>query len=280
MESPSKKILDLGVVVCEIENHIALVSLNRPSSKNALNPELVVKLVNLWKQLRDDPNVSVIIVTGKGDCFCSGADLVELIGVTNRSKSPKNEYEQLVYDDGSYVGRALLRDFDPQKPVIAAINGHAIAGGMEIVQGCDIRVASTQALFGLQEPKFGLFPMGGSTVRLPYQVPYAVAMEILLTGKLFSAQRLFEVGFLNYVVPPNQVLAKSLELAKYIVDNSPFAIQSIRKSVKACLGIPESDGMVKEYEIGIQVFAGKDVQEGLRAFKEKRKPDYWKTSKL
>jgi len=260
---------------------VALVTLNRPNAKNAINPEVAIRLSRLWKTLRDDPNVKVIVLTGTGDCFCSGGDLVELIPLMNQERTPVTEYEKEYLKEPNSLWEALLRDFDPKKPVIAAINGHAIAGGMEIVEGTDIRVAYKDALFGLQEAKWSLFPLGGSTVRMPAQVPYAIAMEILLTAKLFPASKMKEIGFLNYVVSTREeVLTKALEIAETIAANGPYAIQMIRESVKACLGIPEIQGLQKEYEIGSKVFLHPDAKEGPKAFKEKRKPNWITSSKL
>merc|ERR1719323_2698499 len=142
---------------------------------------------------------------------------------------------------------ALLRnDRALEKPIIVALNGSALAGGCEMMQGSDIRVAAESALIGLSEAKRGLFPAGGSSVRLPRQVPYARAMEILLTAEPVSAAQALEMGFVNYVVPKEQVLPKALEIAAKIAANGPIAVQEIRKSVKACLSIPDVGAAMKK----------------------------------
>jgi len=221
-----------------------------------------------------------VILTGSGDCFCSGADLARLITLISGARGAEDEWDEELSKDPSIPNIALLRNNVLQKPVISAINGHAIAGGLELVQGTDIRVASKDAKFGLQEPKWGLFPVGGSTVRLPSQIPFAIAMEILLTANLIDAEKALKCGFLNYVVEKDKVMDKAMELARAIAANSPGAIQAIWKSTRECLGLPEQQGLDKELEIGMPVFAHPDAREGPKAFKEKRKPVWKPVSKL
>jgi enoyl-CoA hydratase len=156
--------------------------------------------------------------------------------------------------------------------VIAAINGHAIAGGMELVQGTDLRIASSAARFGVQEVKWAIFPGGGSTVRLPRQLPFARAMELLLTGDLIDAGTALDYGFLNGVVAPEEVLPAALDLARRIAANGPIAVQAIRASARACLGRPESEAMEMESRFAAPVFRTEDAREGPRAFMEKRAP--------
>jgi enoyl-CoA hydratase len=156
--------------------------------------------------------------------------------------------------------------------VIAAINGHAIAGGMEIVQGTDIRVSVPAAKFGVQEVKWAIFPAGGSTVRLPVQMPYARAMELLLTGDLISAEEALALGFLNYVT--DDIMSKAMEIAEKIAANGPLAVRAIRQSVKECLGKPEAEALKIENRISGPVFQTEDAREGPKAFMEKRKPAY------
>jgi enoyl-CoA hydratase len=163
---------------------------------------------------------------------------------------------------------------DPVKPVVAAINGHAIAGGMELVQGTDIRVAVPEAKFGLQEVKWAIFPAGGSTVRMPRQMPYAKAMELMLTGDLISAEEALELGFLNYVVDASQLMNKAMELAEKLAANGPIAVQAIRKSVREVWGYPEDDALKMEGVFSRPVFQTEDAKEGPKAFMEKREPVY------
>ena len=262
----------MAVVDYTVNGHVAIITLNRPEARNALNPEVAARLADAWVAVRDDDRVRVAILTGTGSCFCAGADLGQLIPLYSGARKAENEWDERVVADRGLARRALLRDFDPEKPIIAAINGHAIAGGMEIVQGTDIRVAVSAAKFGVQEVKWAIFPAGGSSVRLPVQLPYAKAMELLLTGDLITADEALGFGFLNYVV--DDVLAKAMEIANKIAANGPLAVKAIRRSVKACLGKPEFDALQIENEISAPVFLTEDAKEGPRAFMEKRVPVY------
>lgn len=253
--------------------HVALITLRRPEARNALSPELLVRLADAWSEVRDDPQIRVAVVTGAGDkAFCSGADLGRLIPLMSRVRAPEDEWDRRLLADGEVLGRGLLRTFDVVKPVIAAINGHAIAGGMELVQGTDLRIASSEAKFGVQEVKWAIFPGGGSTVRLPFQIPYARAMELLLTGELISAEEALELGFLNRVVPQAEVLPVAFDLAERIAANGPIAVQAIRRSTRECVGRPEAEAMKIESEIAAPVFRTEDAREGPLAFMQKRKP--------
>jgi enoyl-CoA hydratase len=264
----------MSLVDYQLEGHVALVTLNRPDARNAINPEVAVRLAEAWEQVKNDDNVRVAVLTGTGSVFCAGADLGQLIPMMSGARKPENEWDERVVADPGITSRALLRNFDTEKPVIAAINGHAIAGGMEIVQGTDIRVAAPGARFGVQEVKWAIFPAGGSTVRLPVQLPYAKAMELLLTGDLVSAQEALELGFLNYVVDDDQVIPKAMEIAEKIAANGPIAVKAIRKSARACLGLEERAALKLESDISAPVFQTEDAREGPRAFMEKREPEY------
>lgn len=265
----------MPAVLYEKRGHIALITINRPERHNALNPEAVVQLADAWKTVSEDAEIRVAVVTGAGDqSFCAGADLAELITLFNGARTPENDYDRAVMQDFFMLERTLLRNFDCGKPVICAANGNAIAGGMEMLQGTEIRVIADHAKLGLQEVKWGLFPAGGSTVRLPRQIPYAVAMEILLTGDLISAQRAYELGLVNYVVPADQVMAKAMEIAERIAGNGPLAVREVRRSARECINIPEKEALDKEKMYAAPVMFSKDAREGPRAFKEKRKPNF------
>jgi enoyl-CoA hydratase/carnithine racemase len=269
-----KKVKIMSILEYSVDNHIALIKLNRPKARNALNPELVVRLVDAYTSARDDDDVRVIVLTAEGSSFCAGADLGELIPIISGSKTPKDEWDKKVAEDRSLIYKALLRNFDTEKPVIAAVQGHAIAGGLEILQGTDIRVAAPDLKFGVQEVKWAIFPGGGSTVRMPTQMPYAKAMELLLTGDLILSDEAKELGFLNHVVPAEDVLPKAMEIAGKIAANGPIAVKAIRASVRACLGVKEKEALRIENEHSGPVFLTEDAREGPRAFMEKRKPNY------
>ncbi len=257
----------------EKKDHIAYLTLNRPEAHNALDPETILELLAAWEDYRDDPEMRCAIVTGAGDrSFCAGADLSTLIPLFTGARKGQTEAEKKVQADPTLAMRALLRDFELFKPVIAAVNGNAIAGGLELLYATDIRVASEAARFGLQEVRWSVFPMGGSTVHLPRQIPYARAMEILLTGELIDAPTALECGLVNRVLPHAQVMAEAERLARRIAANGPLAVTAVKRAVLANSGMTIKDGLAKELEIGFPVFLSEDAKEGPRAFKEKREP--------
>ena len=264
----------MAVVDFATDGHVATVTLNRPEARNAVNPEVAVRLAQAWETIRTDDAIRVAIVTGTGSAFCAGADLGQLIPLRTGARQPENEWDERVVAEAGLVSQAILRSYDVEKPVIAAINGHAIAGGMELVQGTDIRVSAPGARFGVQEVKWAIFPAGGSTVRMPRQLPYSKAMELLLTGDLITAQEALDFGFLNYVVPDDELLPKAREIAAKIAANGPVAVRAIRKSARACLGRPESEGLDMELAFAKPVFETEDAVEGPRAFMEKRDPQF------
>ncbi len=265
----------MSKLLYETSDHVATLTLNRPEVRNAFDAELLCRLGDAFEEAKADDDVRAIIVTGAGEqSFCAGADLGKLIPLISRSREPEDEYERRFRDDPESLNKGILRGFDVDKPVIAAINGFAIAGGMELVQGTDLRVSSETARFGVQEVKWAIFPAGGSTVRLPQQLPFARAMELLLTGDLIDAKTALEWGFLNRVVPQDRVLAEAQELAARIVRNGPLAVRAIRRSARASLGRPESEALRMETEFAAPVFTSEDAQEGPRAFLEKRTPSY------
>jgi enoyl-CoA hydratase len=260
------------VVMFEQKGHIAILTLNRPEARNAMNPEVLVRLAKAWQRVHDDDSIRVAVITGNGPAFCAGMDLGSMIPLITGARPPEDEWDKAVVSDNALSYRATLRNFDTKKPVIAAINGFAIAGGMELVMGCDLRIAADTARFGLQEVKWAIFPGGGSTVRLPNQIPYARAMEVLLTGDQFPAQSMLEYGFLNYVVAEGEVLDRALEMAEKIAANGPLAVCAVRRSVREAIGVPESQALVRESELSAPVYATEDAVEGPRAFMEKRQP--------
>lgn len=264
----------MAVVEYERQGSVALITLNRPEARNALNPEVMCRLADSWQEVAADDAVRVAVITGTGTVFCAGADLGRLITLTTKSRQPEDEFDHRVLADKTLGDRAILRQSDLDKPVIAAINGTAVAGGCELVQGTDIRVAADNARFGVQEVQRALFPGGGSTVRLPAQLPYAVAMEWLLTGELVSAARAYELGFVNRVVAADQVIAEAMTIAERIAANGPAAVRAIKASAKACLGLPEREAMAVEARHSAPVFRTQDAIEGPKAFMEKRAPNY------
>lgn len=254
---------------------VAWVTIDRPEKHNALDPEAVVRLAEAWKEVAADPEVRVAILTGSGsEAFCSGADLERLIPLFTGVRSADDEWDRRLLADPPQMQVAMLREFELYKPVVAAINGFCIAGGMEMIQATDIRVAATTASFGLQEAKWGLFPVGGSTVRLARQIPYALAMEILLTGERVSAEEAWRIGLVNRVVPPERVLATAEAYARILVENGPLAVRKIKEAVLRTWGKPLPEALATEQLLAGEVFLSRDAREGPRAFKEKRKPRF------
>jgi enoyl-CoA hydratase len=259
----------------EKKENIAYVILNRPEEHNALDPQTILDLIGVCEDYRDDDNLRCAIITGSGEeTFCSGADLGKLISLFTGAKEPETEADKLIKQNPLLAHKAFLRDFKIQKPVIAAINGHAIAGGMELLYSTDIRIAAQGSRFGLQEVKWAIFPMGGSSVKLPRQIPYARAMELLLTGELMDAEEALHLGFINRVVPAKQVMKEAERVAGLIVRNGPLAVTAIKKAVLANIGLTLQEGLLRELEIAMPVFLSEDAKEGPRAFKEKRDPQY------
>jgi enoyl-CoA hydratase len=262
-------------LIYEKRHAIAYLTLNRPEAHNCIDPETVLELVAAWEDYRDDSSLRCAIITGAGNqSFCAGADLGKLIPLFTGARKPETDADKKVQANPFLAQKAFLRDFELHKPVIAAINGNAIAGGMELLYSTDLRVAAEDARFGLQEVKWAIFPMGGSTVKLPRQLPYARVMEMLLTGELMDAQEAWRLGFVNRVVPKGNVLEEADNFAGLIVKNGPMAVTAVKKAVLSNIGLTITEGLEKEMEIGIPVFLSRDAQEGPRAFKEKREPRY------
>ena len=260
-------------VLYDKHDGVAVVTMNRPEFRNAINPEMLCRLADAWQDINDDVDVRVAILTGAGDkAFCAGADLERLVRMMQGLRPPESEYDERIKADYSIIYKGLLRNYQVDKPIIAAVRGFCVAGGTEILSTTDIRVAGDDARFGLAEVKWSLFPMGGSTVRLPRQISYCNAMEILLTGEQFSAADALRMGLINKVVPPEQVMPEARRYAAILKANGPLAVQAVKRSVLAGIGLPPEQALEKEMEIGIPVSMSEDCREGTRAFKEKRKP--------
>ncbi len=260
-------------VLFEKQDGIAVVTMNRPEVRNAINPEMLCRLADAWETINNDPEIRVAILTGAGDkAFCAGADLNKLVRMMQGLRPPETEFDERIKNDVSIIYKGLLRNYRVHKPLIAAVRGFCVAGGTELLTTTDIRVASDDARFGLAEVKWSLFPMGGSTVRLPRQIPLCFAMEILLTGEQFSAADALRMGLINKVVPGDQVMAEARRYAEIIRDNGPLAVQAVKRSVLDGLDLPSERALERELELGIPVSMSEDCREGTKAFNEKRKP--------
>jgi enoyl-CoA hydratase len=260
------------------DEHIVLITIDRPP-RNALDMYHFRDLAQSWRRFKDDPDAWVAIVTGVGESFCVGADLKTYIPqITKLQKEiaagEVKEIDGCRITDGTY---AVLRP--PQvkiyKPIIAAVNGFCTAGGMEMLCGTDIRIAVPEAQFAVMEPKRGLFAGGGTTVRLPRQVPFPQAMEFLLTADLIPAGRALEMGLLNQIVPKEDLAKAALTMARRITANAPLAVQATKESVLRGIFLDYDGALKLEAELSSQIFQTEDAKEGPRAFAEKRPPQ-WK----
>ncbi len=261
-------------LIYEKSDGIATITFNRPARRNAFSPESIIRLAEAWIDYRDDPDLRVAILTGAGDeAFCAGGDLGRLLPLFTGARQPEDEWdERLMNDLAHYMSTALLRPFELYKPIVAAINGYALAGGSELLQATDIRIASTRATFGLTETQRGLVPGAGSMVRLPRQVPYCKAMEMLMTGDAISADEALRIGFVNEVVSPERVRPRALEFAERLKKNGPLAVAAVKEAVLRTSGLPLEAGYQIEQEISGRVTRSRDAREGPRAFMEKREP--------
>lgn len=257
-------------LLVERDGPVLTLTLNRPDKRNAFNAEVLVRLCDAWDLLDGDPELRVGILTGAGGNFSAGADLDRLVGALTSGKPAEDEYEERIRQDFTLIYKGFLKDHYVRKPIVAAVEGYCYAGGMEILQAFDVRVAGEGAQLAISEVQRGLFPMSASTIRLPRQIPYTVAMDMLLVGDPISGRRAYEIGLVGHVVPDGQALAKARELADKLAANGPLAVRNIKASVIETLELREAEAFQRELELGLEVMASKDAKEGPRAFLEKR----------
>jgi enoyl-CoA hydratase len=253
----------------EQRGHVLILTMNRPEARNALSAEMIVGLADTWDRIDSDQSIRVAILTGAGGTFCSGADLKAM-----NASGTTSEAATRMREDGGLHWKALLRNHRLTKPLIAAVEGFALAGGTEILQATDIRVAGESAVFGVTEVTRGLFPLGGSTVRLRRQIGFTKAMEMLLIGERVPAAEAERIGLIGRVVPDGEALNVALEIAEKIAANAPLSVMAIKRAVQESEGLTEAEGLKKELEIGVPIFGTADAKEGTLAFKEKRTPHY------
>ena len=257
-------------------DHIVTITINRPEARNAMDMEHFFQLRSAWDRFGEDPDAYVAVVTGVGQDFCVGADLKTYIPqITELQKKMKSgeisEVGGYRLDDGV---KAVLRGTKLYKPIVAAVNGNCVAGGMEMLGGTDLRVASDTAMFGVLEPKRGLFAGGGTTVRLPRQIAYPAAMELLLCADRIPAARAFEMGLLNEVCRPADLMERAYDYAHRITANGPFAVRKTKESVLRGLATDMGAAYKIESEISGEVFSSEDAKEGPLAFAQKRAPEW------
>lgn len=254
-------------ILCEKEGRLALVTINRPDRLNAIDPQTSYELQKAFYDFRDDPELWVAILTGAGDrAFSTGNDLVAM----SEMMAGKREAGEM--DRAPFGG--ITREFECEKPIIAAVNGYCLAGGLEIAISCDIRVAAEHAQFGVPEVTRAIIPGAGGTQRLPRMLPKGIALELLITGARFDAQWALSYGLVNYVVPADQVMPKARELAQTICENGPLAVRAAKQSALEGLELSLEEGLKREIEFSRKVMATEDAREGPLAFAQKRKPEY------
>ncbi len=263
----------MPAVLTERDGHTLIVTLNRPERQNAINGEMLVRLYDACVEADTDPDIRCLVLTGAGGNFCSGADLKEMAG-GHSGDTGEIDVQARLAEDGDLPWKALLRTWRPGVPIILAAEGTAIAGGTELLGATEIRVAGESAKFGISEVKWSLYPMGGSAVRIPRQIPYTIACELLLTGEHISAQRALDLGLVGHVVPDGTALDKAREIATVIGNNGPLAVRSLLKTLRETNGMEETEALTHEFSYGWDVFASEDAKEGPRAFKEKRTPNF------
>jgi enoyl-CoA hydratase len=273
----------------EKDGHIVTITIDRPEARNSMDLEHFGRLADCWIRFRDDEDAYVAILTGVGDVYCVGADLKTFVPIVTERADKLAAGEARLAEEGSQYSMAhtlvaVLRDgallpdgseFKLYKPVVAAINGVCAAGGLEMMWNTDLRVCADTAWFQLAEPRRGLFPGGGSTVHGVRQLTWCHAMEIVLLADRISAQRAWEMGLVNRVVPRDRVLAEARKLADTICLNGPIAVRSCKQSAKESTFLGLKEALDNELGFSAGVFMSEDAREGIRAFKEKRQP-VWK----
>jgi enoyl-CoA hydratase len=263
------------VLHADRDDGIVVLTLNRPAKLNSLDPELVCRLADAWDEIAADPTVRVVIVTGAGDrAFCTGADLGRLIPLFTGARPATDDWDRRLQADPRLLDKALLRRTDFAVPVIGAVRGFALAGGMELLLGTDLRIAAEDSEFGLTEVTRGIIPAGGGLARLARQVPWAKAAEIVLVGDRIGAHSAAEMGLVNRLVPSVNVLGEAMHLARRMADNGPLAMRKAKEVMVSSNGLPFDEAFRVESRAAGVVMSSSDAVEGPRAFVEKRSPRF------
>lgn len=240
---------------------VLTVTINRPAAKNAINRAVAEGIAAAMDRLDNRADLRVGVLTGAGGSFCSGMDLKAFLG---------GEFPEI---EGRGFGG--LTEAPPRKPLIAAVEGYALAGGFELMLACDLAIAGDSARFGIPEVKRGLVAAAGGLVRLPRVAPYRIAMEMALTGEFIDAARAYELGLVNRVVAAGQALAGAITLARAIVANGPLATAASKQLIRDSASWPDDELWIRQSAITMPIFASEDAREGAAAFAEKRAPN-WK----
>jgi len=255
------------------EGPVMVLTMNRPARRNAMTLAMFGRLADAWDEIDADETIRACILTGAGDHFCAGMDLRAMAGDADAT----DDYDvagRMERDGSGWIYDGLLKTRHPRVPIIAAVEGNAIAGGTEILQGTEIRVAGEGATFGVSEARWSLYPGGGSAVRLARQIPFTEAADILLTGKHVTAGEARAIGLIGQVVPDGKALERAHEIATVVAANGPLAVEAILRTLRETAGMTEAEAFAFEEPLSRSVFASDDAKEGPRAFAEKRSPDF------
>jgi enoyl-CoA hydratase len=265
--------MDEPHVLYELVDGIATITLNRPHRRNAITPEMIIRLGRAWDDVRANPAVAVALLKGAGeDNFCSGADLGILIPLMTGARQAEDEWDQQFLADPDALSKALMRGFDVYKPIVVGIAGPALAGGTELLMGTDFRIASERATFGTTEVRRGIIPAGGTLVRLARQIPYTAAMQIILGGEAVSADFALRCGLVTRVVAHRDTIAVATETAIRVAEAAPIALAKAKEVVVRTSGLPLEEAYPVEARAMAEVMATEDAREGPLAFMEKRPP--------
>ena len=260
-------------LLVEREGPVVTLTMNRPERRNAMTLAMFARLADAWDEIDADSDVRVCILTGAGDHFSAGMDLRAMAGDAGDS----DDYDvkgRMERDGSDWIYDGLLKTRHPRVPVIAAVEGNAIAGGTEILQGTEIRVAGESATFGVSEVRWSLYPGGGSAVRLARQIPFTEAADILLTGKHVTATEARALGLIGHVVPDGTALERAREIAVTVAANGPLAVEAVLRTLRETSGMTEEEAFAFELPLIRSVFSSEDAGEGPLAFTQKRAPDY------
>lgn len=260
-------------IVVSTEGGIAQVMLNRPEKRNALTPQMIVRLADTWDAISADPTIRVVVLSGAGEkAFCAGADLGRLTPLLTRARAAEDEWDERLLATPKLLNKALLRGTEFEIPIVGVLQGTVVAGGMELALACDIRVAASNASFGLTEVRRGLIPAGGGIARVSRQISSAVAAEILLVGDMITAERALAVGLVNVVVDPDDLSSAAASYAERMSQNGPLAMRMAKRAMLASSGTTLAEAFGVEDECVKTVLRSSDAKEGSRAFIEKRAP--------
>ncbi|HVC53930.1 MAG TPA: enoyl-CoA hydratase-related protein [Stellaceae bacterium] len=243
------------------QRHIVVVTIAHEARRNAMTRAMMADLAELWDRLDQDETCRAVILTGAGDrSFCVGADISGDLSASTET--------------AHVINRALLKDTPFTKPIIAAVNGDCVGGGVELLLSTDIRAAVPAARFGLPEVKWSIYPFGGATVKLARQIGHVHAMDLLLTGRLVDAAFAEKIGLVNTIVAPGGLMPWAIETAEAIAANSPSAVQAVKEQISATDADFAKSREALEQQLGDRVRASPHFAEGVAAFREKRRPDY------